>query len=264
MIGIIAVLAAMLLPVLGMARGKARRSSCMSNLNQLGKAMEAYGSEYGGYFPSYVNWGVDPRLDVDARFSVTNPAVQSVYAAAAGDAGTTVNLSPSSFRTVAYGYGQNGHEANKLSCAPVGLGKLMAAGNLNDIGVLVCPSAAPPGTPRLSAVQDPEAPWGPRHRVRCLYAGPGRRRRRTLDGFAKRAHGDGYNVLYADWHGKWYGDAQGRIRNYDRAAVQLDAQFAELSHQDVDAATGEAISANMGFEIWHQFDVSDGIDAPKQ
>ena len=42
MIAIIAILAAMLLPALQQARESARRASCTSNLNQLGKALKLY------------------------------------------------------------------------------------------------------------------------------------------------------------------------------------------------------------------------------
>ena len=53
-VAIIAILAAMLLPALSAAREKARRSSCMSSLGQMGKAIEAYCGDYGGYLPSWV------------------------------------------------------------------------------------------------------------------------------------------------------------------------------------------------------------------
>ncbi|HRU05154.1 MAG TPA: DUF1559 domain-containing protein [Candidatus Brocadiia bacterium] len=56
-VAIIAILAAMLLPALASAREKARRSSCITNMNQTGKAMEAYCGDYGQYFPSHPAWG---------------------------------------------------------------------------------------------------------------------------------------------------------------------------------------------------------------
>ena len=55
-IAIIAILAGMLLPALAAAREKARRSSCMNNLNQMGKGLESYCGDYGQYFPSWPAW----------------------------------------------------------------------------------------------------------------------------------------------------------------------------------------------------------------
>jgi len=57
-IAIIGILAAMLLPALAAAREKARRTSCLNNLNQQGKALASYTADYSGYFPSWPGWGV--------------------------------------------------------------------------------------------------------------------------------------------------------------------------------------------------------------
>ena len=53
-VAIIAILAAMLLPALSAAREKARRSSCMTQLKQVGVALTSYTSDYQGYLPA---WG---------------------------------------------------------------------------------------------------------------------------------------------------------------------------------------------------------------
>jgi prepilin-type N-terminal cleavage/methylation domain-containing protein len=50
-IAIISILAAMLLPALARAREQARRTSCKSNLKQLGLAMLMYSNDFGGPFP---------------------------------------------------------------------------------------------------------------------------------------------------------------------------------------------------------------------
>lgn len=50
-IGIIAVLAALLLPVLSKARAAARRVACSSNLHQVGIAIHAYAVDFGGSIP---------------------------------------------------------------------------------------------------------------------------------------------------------------------------------------------------------------------
>ena len=55
-IAIIAILAGMLLPALAGAREKARRSTCLNNLNQMGKGLAAYQSDNADYFPSGLSW----------------------------------------------------------------------------------------------------------------------------------------------------------------------------------------------------------------
>src|SRR6476659_6022056 len=50
-IAIIAILAAILFPVFAQARAKARQSSCLSNLSQLGRAGMMYVQDYDERFP---------------------------------------------------------------------------------------------------------------------------------------------------------------------------------------------------------------------
>src|SRR2546428_9389713 len=45
-IAIIAILAAILFPVFAQARGKARQVACLSNLKQIGMAVQMYGQDY--------------------------------------------------------------------------------------------------------------------------------------------------------------------------------------------------------------------------
>lgn len=51
-IAIIGILAGMLLPAIAAAREKARRTACMNNLSQIGKACKMYSMDYYEAFPS--------------------------------------------------------------------------------------------------------------------------------------------------------------------------------------------------------------------
>src|SRR5688572_7861146 len=51
-IGIIAVLIAILLPVLGKARAQANRAACLSNIRQLGTGILMYCNDNKGFFPT--------------------------------------------------------------------------------------------------------------------------------------------------------------------------------------------------------------------
>ena len=55
-IAIIAILAAILFPVFARAREKARQTSCLSNLKQLGLGLLMYSQDYDEKFPTYL-WG---------------------------------------------------------------------------------------------------------------------------------------------------------------------------------------------------------------
>lgn len=76
-LAVVALLAAMLLPVFASARENARESHCISNLRQLGAAIQLYQQDYDELFP----YGLDPmdRLSPGQWHGKSNPATGESY-----------------------------------------------------------------------------------------------------------------------------------------------------------------------------------------
>ena len=164
----------MLLPALAAAREKARRSSCLSNLNQMAKAMESYCGDYSQYFPCNATggkrialegetslqfyyrtykWISDTRLAWEDFGVVTDSRItdgeDTVLTNAIGSYTAAGSYSPRTapyfFRNVFLGSRTNTTtgtgKAGDLNMAPVGLGYLLSAGYIGDGRLYFCPSS---------------------------------------------------------------------------------------------------------------------------
>lgn len=71
-IAIVSILAAMLLPALSGARGKARQTKCLSNLRQLGIAMFMYLGDYNETYPYDIKPRAPAAADATPAYDGTN------------------------------------------------------------------------------------------------------------------------------------------------------------------------------------------------
>ena len=171
-VAIIAILAAMLLPALSAAREKARRSSCMTNMKQVGTATEMYVGDFAGYYPSWPGWAEWNRQHVNDTYTPDNGATYPYAPPAQGRGpvrcyysdgksnrrictsfmdtynplfrGSCIasrNVSTNSTYKYWDGMWRGDVPAvNELSFVPQGLGMLLTTGYINDGNLLMCPS----------------------------------------------------------------------------------------------------------------------------
>lgn len=91
-LAIIAVLAALLLPVLGRARESARATACLSNLHQIGLALQIYVQENNNKLPVLRDAPTDPAVAATNTF----PTINKVFLTQLGN--TNVLRCPSDFQ----------------------------------------------------------------------------------------------------------------------------------------------------------------------
>jgi prepilin-type N-terminal cleavage/methylation domain-containing protein/prepilin-type processing-associated H-X9-DG protein len=200
-IAIIAILAAILFPVFSRARENARRSSCQSNLKQIGLSIAQYVQDYDERYPFGVHTGNAPLTSWD---SVITPYLQKVAHANApqlflhcpsdpsvGTSGALTGVPSRSYAMPRTYNNANFH--NMGMSADNGIAR-----HMSDI-------ANPVGTILLSEIKMGSSIYG-------SNAGAILDRPITVDASNKGQdwdtpgvpmHFDGYNYLFCDGHVKW-------------------------------------------------------------
>ena len=263
-VAIIAILAAMLLPALAAAREKARRSSCMTGMKQMGVALEAYTSDYSGYLPSWGGWKEPPKV-VNATTGPQWNNFMNQYAGGAGwlgkngglykDARTgdevyTIGVTYSGFYWITdldIGSGwkapvdSEAHlAAGDLKMGPIGLGYLLTGGYVSDARVFHCPSAADmPPCPKT-------------YGNAILYPNAGAARL-GLKWWQMAGGFDGATMTHGDWRGT--GGPAGRYRCYYPGYIESGKLFygsrrVQCSYQHRNTPTIYARIDTAGY-TWH-------------
>lgn len=131
-IAIVAILAAFLFPVFAQARGKARQSSCMSNMKQLGLGVTQYAQDYDGLFPRSQSSGSSANLWSNSWAVTSQPYVKSfdVYRCPS-DPDTAIQDASWAWAGIGISYASNSYlKRDNGSVQPVTIGPFgMGAGN---------------------------------------------------------------------------------------------------------------------------------------
>ena len=185
-IAIIAILAAILFPVFSQAREQARKTSCMSNLKQIGTAIAMYSQDWDERYP-YFQWSADGLHHGEMFPYLLQPYIKNWDIFVCPSDGDKFNTewfwgrdsgrpqTPYPPNGLSYGMNEVLHQGTSLSQIPEPSITLSVSDSINS---LVCDWHNMPG--RVIAAHD----W-------------------KYD-----AHSRGVNILFADGHVKWLSNKQ--------------------------------------------------------
>jgi prepilin-type N-terminal cleavage/methylation domain-containing protein/prepilin-type processing-associated H-X9-DG protein len=191
-IAIIAILAAILFPVFAQARESARKTSCLSNMKQLGTAVMMYIQDYDGAYP--LAWYPTPQYGFDV---VLFPYIKNYQ----------VYECPSNKVTPRFWVGYQNNGLGPIPGSYAMNGEIAA---LDDKGRRVLPSSGRGGLTE-SAVQNPANTimmteiWDTR---KAQKAGPEHeifttKKNDVCDRIPFNIHQGGSNFNFCDGHAKW-------------------------------------------------------------
>jgi prepilin-type processing-associated H-X9-DG protein/prepilin-type N-terminal cleavage/methylation domain-containing protein len=232
-IGIIAVLIAILLPAINGARRRAQDIKCMANLRSLGQAMTMYGNVTGHYPGCCIDittvvWAPRLRMFLNGdrsaflcpardpeRFAWTDALVASNSRATAGMTlfGYELDERMLDLVTTAFSYGYNGCGTNTITTQP----NEALGGDVSrrwpwmrelKITQVKCPA-------EMIAITDTGG--GQYDLFICAFRGPNLNAPGTV-------HHGGPNVLFCDGHVQWYD-----IKDITMPQPQNDAEWARIA-----------------------------------
>ena len=223
----------MLLPALAAAREKARRSSCVNNLKQMGVAFESYTGDYSGYVPFNVTWDLpltqcntngvadageykDPRSPrphaMVHAWVQCSPASRYHYRSIYGNARFQSRvIAQGQLTGVWYSAGYPAdYKLGNLAMAPQGLGFLAASDYVSDLDVFYCPTST--NMPDEEYYKEHSIVWSTSGHVQTLGA--------TSLSEVRAAGGTESRILT---HGNW--NDVGKVHEYNTYYAAADQSF---------------------------------------
>jgi len=196
-IAIIAILAAILFPVFARARENARRTSCLSNLKQIGLGVMQYVQDYDETYPIQgqgVTWGSFSQGTNQGWSVIIQPYVKSTQALQCPSETTEMQTDPAD-----YGY------------TDFGLNAVMGGMSPNEAGGETTSSSTTDLLPRKAALLTFSSNTIMLVEVSASRSAEGSSGGNTAPGTpallpqnrASYRHMDGSNFLFADGHAKW-------------------------------------------------------------
>ncbi len=218
-IAIIAILAAILFPVFGRARENARRTSCLSNMKQLGLGLMQYTQDYDEAIPLFSKMNPDGTSFTQGIRGYAGRIFPYVKSKQVFVCPSTPYDLPQAPITMSYAGSSNPGTGDRFLAAFVSPSKTVALmefyGNPFDFS-----SPSEDGSPRFgNDAGEVDPSWSVSSKTRRLLTGPlsrGWDNPTPHIGFPEGIHLGGSNWLFFDGHAKWLKGSmvsQGRSAN---------------------------------------------------
>ena len=188
-IAIIAILAAILFPVFARAREKARQTSCLSNLKQLGTSVLMYAQDYDEMYPLDLSTGAADQVPGTWPNRVM-PYVKNNQLFKCASDSRTPNADFTGCRTIAESYCWNALFGRESTCGPY-------------FGTLALAQVAAPA--QCAILWDDSANWLAAGWTAAYDTIDSADCAKSFDpDVCQGRHNGGDNFMFGDGHAKWY------------------------------------------------------------